>query len=363
MRTADFLRSLAYPVACKTVLPAFLLFYVAAEFMRWAISTGPFYFVSATVFAVFLLPALCLYLVYLLQARARGREPDPPGIEHLLWFGSGWSLLQVLYFVAIGYGTVTLAGTTGMAAVVAVAAVVLPASLATLAVTQSPLESLNPVTLRKVIARCGWRYWLVTLYFVVAVAVTRYVYTSGITPWLADLVSLYLLFVFYALTGAVIRPGNLHRDVDIYEPLQPDESAIAAELLSVRNDVLNHAYGFISRGNREGGLQHIRDWIAEDPEPGSAWRWYFDNMMRWQDKMPALFFGQHYVRRLLHDGDFRAATRVIMRCRHENEAFQPFREDREQAIAAAEHVGNEELARALRAGMSGSDAVEVVRRS
>lgn len=355
MKPTDILRSLAYPFISQTVLFAFIMFYLAAEFVRWAISSGPMFFVSAIIIAAFILPALSLYLVFLLDARARGREPEPPGVEHLHWYGSGWSLLQVLYFAGLGYAVYVLAGidsAVGLIAVVLFVAAALPASLATLAVTRSAAESLNPKTIAKVIKRCGGSYWIAPAFFLFATIVAWSVFTSSLGGWLADLVVLYLLFVFYALTGEIMQPQRLHKEVEIHEPLAPDEAQITADLLARRTDVLNHAYGFISRGNREGGFRHIDDGIARDPEPESAWQWYFDSMMRWQEKTPALFFGQRYVHRLLDDGDYRAATKVITRCLYENEAFQPLAEDREQAVAAAEHAGNEELARALRAGMS-----------
>ncbi len=355
MKPIDLLRALACPVLSQTVLFAFIMFYLAAEFIRWAISTGPFFFVSAIIVAAFTVPALSLYLIFLLDARARGREPEPPGVEHLHWYGSGWSLLQVLYYVAVGFAAYKLASldsAEGLIAVVVLVAAALPASLATLAVTHSPLESLNPVTIGKIIRRCGGSYWIAPVFVVLAATLAWWVFNSSLPGWLADCIALYLLFAFYALTGEIMHPQRLHGEVDIHEPLAPDEAKVTAELLALRTEALNHAYGFISRGNRDGGFKHIYDRIADDPEPESAWQWYFDGMMLWQDRTAALFFGQQYLHRLLHDDDFRAAIKVIARCRYENEAFQPLREDREKAVAAAEHMGNEELAQALRAGMS-----------
>lgn len=355
LRAIEFARALLYPVLSQTVLFAFVMFYLIAEFVRWAATTGPFFFISGIIVAGFILPALSLYLISLLDARAKGREPEPPGVEHLHWFGSGWSLLQVLYYSVIAYAAYKLAsldGAEGIIAVVVLVAVVLPASLATLAVTHSPLESLHPITIGKVIRRCGGSYWIAPVFLLLAAERVWSLWNSSLPGWLVDMVSLYLLFVFYALTGAVMQPQRLHEEVDIHAPLGPDDAQVTADLNVLRTDVLNHAYGFISRGNRDGGFKHIHNWIADDPEPDSAWQWYFDQMMRWKDPTPALFFGQHYIARLLHDGDFHAATKIITRCRFENEAFKPFREDLEKAIAAAAHVGNEELARALRAGMS-----------
>ena len=66
-------------------------------------------------------------------------------------------------------------------------------------------------------------------------------------------------------------------------------------------------------------------------------------MLRWATQDPALFFGQRYLSRLLHDGNNIAAVKLIMRCRLINEAFKPLSEDRELALEAAEHCQNDEL--------------------
>lgn len=365
MKPADIAREVAYPLTNATVVTAFITFYLALELITWILSLGPIFFVSALIIAVFVLPALCLYLMFLLEARSKGKAPEPPAVEHLHWYGSGWNLVQVLYYVALSYALnrfITADASAGIVAIVFLVAGTLPASLSILAITRSPLESVHPATIAKLIGRCGWSYWIAPLFVLLSAKIIWVLFISSLPGWLADLVALYLVFAFYALTGAIMQPQRLHEEIDIHEPLGPDEAAITAELQALRTNVLDHAYGFISRGNREGGFRHIHDWIADDPEPGTAWQWYFDNMMRWRDRTPALFFGQQYVSRLLHDGDFGAAAKVILRCRYENEAFQPLAEDREQAVAAAEHAGNEELARALRAGMSGPHAIEVVRR-
>lgn len=365
MNANEIGRALVFPIVNLTVLIAFISFYLLLQLIVWIVTLGPYYLVSALILAVFIVPALCLYLIYLLDARARGVNPEPPGVEHLHSYGSVWSLTQVLYYALLVYVANLLGDMQGSGALlvtVVLVAAVLPASLAILAVTHSPIESLHPVTIGKLVKRCGGSYWIAPVFFLVAVALMWSLFDSSLPGWLVGLVALYLLFAFYTLTGALMRPLRLHGEVDIHEPLRPDEAKIATELLTLRTDVLNHAYGFVSRGNRDGGFKHIHNWIADDPEPDSAWQWYFEHMMRWQDRTPALFFGQQYVARLLHDGDYRAATKTILRCRYENEAFQPFPEDREQAAAAAEHVGNEELAQALRAGMSGAHAIEVVRR-
>jgi hypothetical protein len=157
-----------------------------------------------------------------------------------------------------------------------------------------------------------------------------------------------LISSVFSVIGSLIEPYGLMEDVSIPDSLEPDEEAIAGDLEKVRVEVLTHAYGFVSRGNREGGFKHITDWIAKDPDVVAAWAWFFDRMMGWEQKEHALFFAQQYVHDMLQHGEKIPALKVIMRCRLVNEQFRPLREDMPAAIAAAESSGNIELATVLK---------------
>lgn len=121
----------------------------------------------------------------------------------------------------------------------------------------------------------------------------------------------------------------------------------AGELDTARKRVLNHAYGFISRDNYDGGLKHILDWIDEDPEPVAAWAWFLDHMLSWENQQPALRFAQHYLHDHLRHGEQIPAVKLIMRCRLIDECFRPSPEDSVAAVAACNACGNEDLAAML----------------
>ena len=155
--------------------------------------------------------------------------------------------------------------------------------------------------------------------------------------------------MFFSLTGSCrCSHTTFHAEVSIYDPVEPDQADVDANLLKERTAVLNHAYGFVSRDNRAGGFKHIESWLQRDPDPESAWAWFFDQMLRWEIEYPALVFAQSYLNRLLHDGDDVTAVKVMMRCRHENDAFVPLADDIGPALKAAEHCQNQELIDFLR---------------
>ena len=111
--------------------------------------------------------------------------------------------------------------------------------------------------------------------------------------------------------------------VEIEEPLEPDTEELAKDLLKERQKVANHAYGFISRGNREGGFAHVREWLEKESEFEEAWQWFFEEMLRWENKDPALFFAQEYLSRLLEWQKETDVLKLIVRCLHHNERWQP----------------------------------------
>lgn len=132
-----------------------------------------------------------------------------------------------------------------------------------------------------------------------------------------------------------------------YDPVPDDHEQLRQEQLRQRTQVLNHAYGFASRGNRAGGLEHVYRWLDNDPKAADSWPWFLDHMLRWEDTAPALQYAQRYLKQLLVNGDHIAAVKLMLRCRLTDPLFRPQAEDLELAIAAAEQCGNQELAGAL----------------
>ena len=166
----------------------------------------------------------------------------------------------------------------------------------------------------------------------------------GFAPaWVQTIVEVYFVAAFFAVIGAVTRQAGLFDEIDIPDAIEPDAEKVLAGLESERIKVVNHAYGFASRGNREGGLGHIYGWLVKDPDPDGAWPWFLDQMLRWEDAYPALLLAQQYLGRLLEHGDKVGAVKLIMRCRLVNEDFRPLSPDLPAAIAAAEACQNHEL--------------------
>ena len=320
------------------------MFFVLLKFVLFAGFFG-------LVLALLTLPALVRYLMLLLDWRARGKHPEPPDVELFSWVGNAWSLFPVLHMLVFGYGTYLLGSSFGSVALLGsglLLATLIPASLAVLAITRSPLESLMPRTIGGLIRRCGASYWIVPTYLLAGAVVLEWLKLMSLPDLVVEFLSFYLLFGLFTLIGGVIRPFHLDREVTIAVPTDPSDAQIAMQQTRARTDVLDHAYGFISRGNRAGGLEHVYDWLAEDPDPATAWPWFLEQMLRWENNVAALLFAQQYLSQLLHDEEDVAAVKVIMRCRLVNESFRPLPDDMPLALAAAKHCHNAELISFLR---------------
>ena len=344
MNPANVIRAIAYPLTTSAVLVPLIVFWLLVSFASWGGVLG--------LFLMFLtLPAIFRFQMIVLEARARGVEPATPDIEFFHWFGSAWTLFPALVFVLVTWAVAATLHSFGIAwaaVVVMLAAAVLPASFGVLAITRSPLQSLNPVAIFRMLNRCGSTLWIATL-FLLASYWLGYL-AEGLPMMLASLAQLYLTFAFFSLTGSLVEPYDLFGEVDIPAPLEKTAAEVSSDLEKERVATLAHAYGFISRDNREGGFNHIFREIERDPDPLRAWQWYFERMLTWDQQHHALFFAQHGVRDMLANNESIPALKMIMRCRLIDETFKPFPEDMPAAAQAAENSGNIELAAVLKSG-------------
>lgn len=344
MRPLDLVRALLAPVTELTMLLPIILF---AFLMTLGMIGG----LIGIFLLILLLPPIFRFQMLVLEAAAKGVAPEPLDAENFSFAGSAWALFPLPLVIFITWATVAATqryGDSGGLLVLFAAASLLPASLSVLVITRSPLQSLNPVAILRLIKTCGATLWIASLYLVIAgVAMQKLV---GLPLLLGNFAQLVLTFAFFSLTGALIRPYGVVDDVYIPDDVLPDDDSVLGDIEKHRAAVLGHAYGFISRDNRKGGFQHVFDEIEKDPDPVAAWDWYFNRMLGWEDQVHAMFFAQHYVHDALQHGEDVRALKAIMRCRMISDGFKPFPEDLPMAQKAAETTGNSELGEVLRRG-------------
>ena len=342
MSATDIFRVMLSPLREFTILAPLLMFWTLIVI---GILGGPF---GILVLAL-TLPPLFRYFSFIVESYANGQAPSAFDAEFFNWVGTMWTmfpLLLAILFGAAGYYATAAWGSAGMWFIIVLAAGIVPPSMAVLAITHSALQALNPLAWLRIYERAGAVFLIAPLYILALVIVT--IEVGGLPLWARIFTTLFTMFSVAALTGALIAPKRLIRDVDIPDPRPDDEDKIAGDLEQARTAALNHAYGFISRDNREGGFRHLFGEIAKDPDPAAAWDWYFHRMLGWEHKHHALFFAQHFVRDALQHGEEKRALKATLRCFHEDPQFRPFSEDVAPLLAAAERAGNTELAEVLK---------------
>lgn len=342
MTPTSVVKAIFYPLTESRVLVPLLVFWLLMSFAQWGGTLGYF-------LAFIVLPALFRYQMIVLEARARGATPDTPDVDSFNWWGNLWTLFPLLLIILIVVLTQAAGdafGYVGSIGVLAIAVMFLPAMLAVLAITRSIVESVNPVAIARLLEACRDTIWLASLYIVLMV------FLQLQTEWLpilaGNFVQIFLTFSFFSLLGSLIEPYGLFSEVTIPEPLEPSAEFEEKLLLKSRVAVLTHAYGLISRDNRDGGFAHIKEWIDQDPQPQAAWIWFFERMGHWSEKQHALFFAQHAVKDMLDHGEAVPALKLVMRCRLSNDQFKPFPEDVGRILEIAEKTGNIELVTALK---------------
>ena len=341
MNLRDYLRELAFPVSSMTTLIALATFVLLIGLVQLAGLFG-IWLAAATI------PAFLRYLTMIAEARAKDLDTAPPGIEFFTLVGNGWTLFPVVPILAMAYVVFEIGRTFGDLPATFVAlgfTALLPAIVGVLIITHAPLQSIDPRALDRFIRGCGAGYWWApATALLIVLAPTVLVFLPG---WAQNIVEIYFLAAFFAVIGAVTRQAGLFDEIDIPDSIEPDAEKVLAGLQSNRIKVVNHAYGFASRGNRDGGLEHIYDWLVKDPDPDAAWPWFFEQMLRWDDTYPALLLAQQYLGRLLEHNDKVSAVKLMLRCRLVNEGFRPLPADLPAAISAAEACRNDELLAAL----------------
>ena len=342
MRPSDVLKAIAYPLTEFSVAMPLITLWLLVSFAIWGGTLG-------LLLLFLVIPAVFRFQMIILEARARGRTPATPGVEFFDWFGNAWSLFPVPVSGVLIWATISTGeylGTSWAVLAFILASVFFSASISVLAITRSPLQSLNPIALGRLLRRCAATFWIAPVFLVLSAWLS--LQAEAFPMMLANLLQMFLSFAFFSLTGSLIEQFGLMAEVSIPDALQAGEDEIDAAVEKERTAVLNHAYGFISRGNRAGGFKHVSEWAAASPDPAASWAWFFERMLAWENQEHALFFAQLYIHDMLQHGENIPALKVLMRCRLLSERFRPLSEDLPTIILAAETSGNIELAAVLK---------------
>lgn len=357
MSPADALQSLAAPFLSMSVLLSTVLFWCIGAFALALFAVlGSFVpllgLMGAGFVALIAIPALLRYVLAVAASRAEHRALPAVDTDLFLLLSAPRELAAVPLVVALVLAVRAAIDTWpagGYLVALVCAGVLAPLSLLMLALTNSPLDSVNPLRL----ARFAVRLWPAGLWQVLATVPALLVFAGvlglGGSGYLLLAVTLGLLLPLACLAGALAGTLDVRAETTIPVAEPPDAAAQSAALIVVRRRVLSHAYGLVSRGNRDGGFGRVQAHCATEPDALRAELWFFHAMQSWDLADAPLYFGQALIGRLLDAGDNAAALKVMTACVHASERFRPLPQDTARLQAAATAAGRSDIC-ALLAG-------------
>lgn len=344
MKPTDLWKELVYPLTDTAIVLALLFFWIMFRLIDWAGLFGIWLLVMVA-------PAYFRYLLYLLEARANGKEAPVPTAEMFAPADSMWTLTPLVLIALLIWGGIAIQTTeyAWLSAVFGLSVLlVIPSSLGILAVTHSPAESLNPLAIGRMIGVCGATYFIIPGVIIFTTLLFVWMISIGLPVILVDFLTSYQVILLFTLTGGVLYANDVGFDLEIDPPVVATEEEVASDLEKEREKVASHAYGFISRGNRDGGFAHVLDWIKQEPDASEASDWFFAAMLKWEVKEPALFFAQTYFAHLLHHEEDLRALKLISTCIHIDPQWRPKAADRVHALQLAEKYKRDDLLTNLR---------------
>lgn len=343
MTPNEALREIAYPLTDAAIVLAMVVFWLLGSLARAAGVLGIW-------LALMLVPAFFRYALYLLEARAQGRDAPVLGIELFNWMENFWSLFPLILLLVLVQFVYYVASSVSYDAAIFISIVLfflIPASMGVLGVTRSPLMSINPVALVKLVRSIGADYLWAPAATIAIAALIYFSIRFGLPGFFVNLAEVYLFFMAFTMIGALLKTHNIDSQIDIPDALLADENQLAESRVARRRTIANHAYGFVSRGNRAGGLQHIERWLRDNDTADDAWYWFIEEMLTWESTDAALVLAQDFLGQLLQQGRELEFVKLLSRCLLVNERFRPSPEDREATRALLQRHGRRDLLRQL----------------
>lgn len=354
MTVNELLRELAYPIVNTAVLTALIAFFLLIE-----LTLGVYFLliqiaevagILVVALLVIILPAMFRFLLEVADARIAGRRVEQLGIEMFNWIVGVRALMPIVLPIGAVWALTEVTQGFGPLAALSLGLLSLflyPASMAVLALTGSATGSVNPLALIALIRICGPSYLIIPAVPAGLAAAFYHLGQAGLPSFLLDFANVYLLFLLFSLTGAIVSGSDVAGHVEYLDPVEPEKELIDALAEKARVRILDHAYGLFSRGNRDGGLAHIQSHLDKSAAVADDYRWFFEEMLRWEEREPALFFAQRYLSYLLSADDRHRALKVLSRCMLENPRFRPLPDIRDRIRELAHAQGRDDLAKLL----------------
>lgn len=312
----------AYPLkpAVLIVLAAFTVLYAVSWWLFFPVST-----------VLWLLALMGLYkFAYEVLAETASGSMEPPeggynaNTDYMVFKHVGLMMIMPL-------ATVLLGGASGSVAVFWMVTLFFvlawPAAIITLAMTESLIAALNPLTWAAMMGRIGWPYLAACAFlflmqaserFVTAIAAQMVGQISTTTMSLAFFIGGYFLMASFHLMGYLVYQHHEELGVEVDEPLEASDARSEDERLVAESRQL------VEDGRAEEAVERLGNHLRQrGGEP--ALHDQYRKLLKLRDDTDRLLeHGREYVTLLLHSfEDKRKALRVAEECLDIDPEFRP----------------------------------------
>ena len=308
---------------------------------------------SAGLLGIWLLVLLTLsawrYAYAVLRYTAQGKSSIPaPDIESMNPVGE---LMLVFHFIAFPAVLAAIAliapfGHAGIGAVLdfAIAAIVVvafPASAALMGFTRNIAVALSPTSIWSMIVSMGRAYYVLVgacVALVLLTLVVRDLLLSSQLPLIGIPLAMLETWAWLAMFASIGSAIHAHADVfDVPGMHSTPEERAADERRAHWRSALDLAYAAMRSGHLREGFDTIKRLVAENEHSREIQFWLFEQMIRWDDRSPALRVAARLIEQLVAEDDTATAFELLMRCRRVGRIEVGAATRRELAAFAAAH--------------------------
>jgi hypothetical protein len=300
--------------------------------------------------------SLWRYSYELLREVARGTRYHPaPGIETMNPISEVSLVLHFVFWFLLSYLIVTtpFLGQDPYSllrwTVLAIALAPFPASAAVMGLTRNLGAAMNPVSVAVVMRVLGRDYLklLGSIVCVAAIVVLASRELGGLSRLVADIVAVWGVLAFFALSGAAI--AGRRDDFDFPGEIETRRERDERWRQDGWQKTLDRAYGSIRSGLVPQGYRTIKGLLESENESLEIYQWTFNKMILWEEKSHALELGDKFIARLLSAGRSHDALELANQCRRFGAKLAVPAAVLEELVSYARTVGRHRLADELEA--------------
>jgi len=267
-------------------------------------------------------------------------------------------LLLLLIGVALVLYLRSLGGTPVLVASALLLIALLPAHIALLAVSHSPLHALSPRALHAFMRGLGRDYFALVLALLAATACAYGLWLASAPLAVPIALSQLAFLTLFAFTGGIIHKHRLLLGIEIRSVEERAAERVRSEHLAERHRMLDRAHTQVRLRRIPAAWHELEQWIAAHGRGGHAWREYaalLEAASMWDDPRVADLLADDYLAQLLTRRENGMALEVLAHRLASHAGYRPASPEHARRLAElARLAGKAALERQLTTAAGGA---------